>query len=134
MHNGHLLAIVVLRILEGILGHTHGGVLGDQLDALNDAIDDLVLNARVLTLGVLADGDHVDVVVQRLVALEAAAGSNVGIQVELLAQGQVQRAMALAHGRHQGSLQADLVRVHRIDGGLWNAELAIGALIRDIRD
>lgn len=129
VHHGDLLAVVVLGVLEGVLGHTLGGFLGDQLDALNDAVDDLVLDAGVLALGVLTDGDHVHIVVQRLVALETAAGTHVGVQIELLAQGQIQRPMALADGRHQRTLQADLVRVHRVNGGLWDAELSVGSLL-----
>ena len=36
---------------------------GDKFDALHDAIHDLVLNAGVLTLGVLADRNHIHVAV-----------------------------------------------------------------------
>lgn len=128
MHNSHLLAIVVFRVLEGVLGYALGSLLGNKLYALDNAIDDLVLNTRVFALGVLTDGDDVHVIVQRLVALEAAAGTYVGVKVELLAQSQVQGAVTLADGRHEGTLQADLVRVNRVDGGLWDSKLAIGTL------
>lgn len=60
--------------------------------------------------------------------LETAAGTHVGVQVELLAQGQVQRAMTLADGRHQGTLQADFVPVHAVDGRLGDSESAVGVL------
>lgn len=118
--------MVVLGILEGILGDAQRGFFCDQLDGLHDSVDDLVFDARVFAFGVLADGDDVDVVVERFVALQASARPDVGVQVELLAQGQIQRAMALADGRHERALQADLVAVDRVDGGLWDAETSVG--------
>lgn len=130
MDNSHLLAVVVFRVLERVLGHALGSFLGNKLYALDNAIDDLVLNTRVLALGVLTNGDDVHVIVQRLVALEAAAGTYVGVKVEFLAQRQVQRAVTLADGRHEGTLQADLVRVNGVDGGLRDSELAIGTLFK----
>lgn len=64
VHGGDLLALVVARELEGELGDARAGLLRDELDGLHHAVHDLVLDARVLALRVLADGDHVHVVVQ----------------------------------------------------------------------
>ena len=50
MHSNHSLAIVVLRILERILGHSSGRWLGDQFDTLHNAVHNFVLDATVLAL------------------------------------------------------------------------------------
>ena len=65
-------------------------LFGDELDALHNSVDDLVLNARVFSLRVLPDGDQIDVIVQSLVALDGLAGADVGVQAELLAKGKVE--------------------------------------------
>lgn len=48
VHGDHRLAIVVLRILERVLSHSSGRWLGDQFDALHNAVHNLVLDAAVL--------------------------------------------------------------------------------------
>lgn len=68
MYGSDLLPIVFFGVLESKLGHPPGGVLGDKLYALNDPVHDLVLDAGVLALGVLAYRDDVDVIVQGLVS------------------------------------------------------------------
>lgn len=37
----HAASLVVSGVFEGVLGDASAGVLSDQLDALNDAVDDL---------------------------------------------------------------------------------------------
>lgn len=59
---------VLSSVLESVLADVSGGGLSDELDGLDDAWDDLVLDAGVLTLSVFSDGDDVDVVVFGLVA------------------------------------------------------------------
>ena len=56
----HLLPAVPPRVLEGELGDARRRPLGDDLQALDDARHDLVLEAGVQILGVLADDDQVD--------------------------------------------------------------------------
>lgn len=75
-------AASVLGVVESIAGAAVGSFLGDQLDGLDNAINDLVLNAGVLSLSVLADENGVDVVVGSLEANNRLAGTNVGVQVE----------------------------------------------------
>lgn len=58
-----------------------------------------MLNARVLSLGVLADDDRVDTVVSRLVTDDGTAGSNVGVEVESATEGQVEGDVTLANCR-----------------------------------
>lgn len=80
--SGDTVATGLLGIVEGIASATVGGILGDQLDGLDNTIDDLVLNARVLSLGVLADEDGVNVVVGGLESNNRLAGADVSVQVE----------------------------------------------------
>lgn len=69
VHGGHLLPIIVFGVFECVLGDTTRSILRDQLDALHDSIDNLVLNSGILALGVLTDRNNVDVIVQCLVAV-----------------------------------------------------------------
>ena len=64
-----------------------------------------MLNARVLSLGVLTDEDGVDIVVGGLVALDRNTGTDVGKEVEGTAEGQVERDVSLAnYGRKRVSV------------------------------
>ena len=56
----------------------------DDDDALHHTVHDLVLDARVLALGVLPDGHHVHVVVEGLEAFNGLAGTDICIETELL--------------------------------------------------
>jgi len=69
-----------------IMSSPAGGWLRDELDALDHTADNLVLDAGVLSLRVLADGDHVDAVVQRLVALHRLAGTDIREKIEFWKQ------------------------------------------------
>lgn len=93
-----LLAADLLGVLEGEAEDALGSIAGDELDGLDDAVNDLVLDARVLALGVLSDEHGVDVVVGGLVAGDRSAGSEVGEEVEGSSEGQVKRDVALANG------------------------------------
>ena len=77
-----LLAADLLGVLEGESQDTLAGLPGDQLDALDDTINHDVLDARVFTLGVLANQDGVNVVVCGLVAGDGPAWPQVGEEVE----------------------------------------------------
>lgn len=68
VHDADLLLADALGVLEGEAEDTLGGFAGDELDALDNTVDDDVLDAGVLALGVLSDEDGVDVVVRGLVA------------------------------------------------------------------
>jgi hypothetical protein len=65
---GDSVPTVLSSVLESVLADVSGGGLSDKLDGLNDAWDDLVLDAGVLTFSVFSDGDDVDVLVFGLVA------------------------------------------------------------------
>lgn len=98
VHNADLGAANGLGVLEGESQDTLGSLLGDELDALDNTVDNNVLNARVLALGVLSDQDSVDTVVGGLEAGDGSARSQVGEQVESSSQSQVERNVALANG------------------------------------
>lgn len=68
VHDADLLLADALGVLEGEAEDTLGGFAGDELDALDNTVDDDVLDAGVLALSVLSDEDGVDVVVRGLVA------------------------------------------------------------------
>ena len=115
--HGHLLTVVGEGEGEGELDDALRLGAGDDLERLDDAGDALMLEAAVLTLGVLSDDAHVDVLVAGLEAGDVLDQSNRGVDVELLTHGDVEALVALAaDGRVQDSLQAELVALERADG------------------
>lgn len=98
MHGAHLPLADVLGVLEGEFEDPLRGALGDELDALHDAVNDDVLDARVFAFGVLADEHRVDVVVWGFVARDGFAGADVGEEVEGAAEGEVEGDVAFADG------------------------------------
>jgi hypothetical protein len=98
VHDTDLLLVDGAGVLEGEAQNPLGSLTGDELDALNDTIDDNVLNSRVFTFGVLTDQDSVDIVVGGLVACDRAAGAEVGEEVEGTTKGKVQRDVTLSNG------------------------------------
>lgn len=125
VHSAHLLPANVAGVLEGISQDALRGLAGDELDALDNAVDDNVLNARVFSLGVLADQDGVDIVVGRLVAGDGAAGTDVGEEVEGAAEGEVERDVTLANGRGQWALEGDQVLLDAGNGLVGDDRLAV---------
>jgi hypothetical protein len=132
-----------LSILETEPQNTLGGFLGDQFDRLNNTVHNLVLDAGVLSLGVLTDENGVDVVVGGLEARDRAARTDVGKEVESPTKSQVERDVTLSDGGlktykqqrsgpwvdrttyGQRTLQGDLVLLDRDDGILGNGGLAV---------
>ncbi len=88
---------------------------GDDLDALGGITADHVLDAGVEVLGVLADDDEIDVLVAGVEALHGARGSQVGVQVERLAEGHVDAAEPGTDGGRDRALERDLVALHRLE-------------------
>ena len=68
VHGADLSPSDIFCVLEGEFEDTLGGCSGDELDALDDAVDDDVFDAGVFAFGVFADEDGVDVVVGGFVA------------------------------------------------------------------
>lgn len=91
-------------------GDAEGGAVGDALDGLGNLAIGAVKGPLVLdveVLGVLADNDHVNGLDGRPDGLD---GSDVGVQVELLAQGDNRGGVALdglgggAHGTEESAI------------------------------
>ncbi|KAL9582181.1 MAG: hypothetical protein Q9203_005599, partial [Teloschistes exilis] len=72
----------ILGVLESESEDALRGFSGDEFDALNDAVDDHMLDPRVLSFGVLADEDCVNIVVWGFVAGYRFARADVGEEVE----------------------------------------------------
>lgn len=114
---GNLLAVVGQGKSEGELGNALRLLTGDDLERLNDAIDRLVLEARVLALGVLTDDAEVDVLVARLVAGDVLEQDNGSVDVEFLTKGDVERAMSRSlDGGVENTLETKLVALERGNG------------------
>ncbi len=105
---GHLLPPVRDRVFERKARDPLRCETGDDLDALRSVLADPVLDARVEVLGVLADDDEIHVLVARVDALDRLRWAKVGVQVEGLAKGDVDRSEAFADGRRDRTLQGDL--------------------------
>lgn len=113
---GNLGAVVGESKVEGKLGNALRLGAGDDLEGLNDAVDTLVLETRVLTLGVLTDDAQVNVLVAGLVARDVLDQGDGGVDVELLTHGDVERLVArAADGGVQNTLETELVAAERGD-------------------
>lgn len=101
---------------EGELGDTLRLGACDDLEGLDDAVDALVLETRVLTLGVLSDDAQVDVLVAGLVAGDVLDQADAGVDIELLTHGNVETLVAgSADGSVQDTLETELVALERSD-------------------
>lgn len=125
VNDADLLAADGLGLLESKTKDTLGSLTSDELDGLDDTIDDDVLNARVLALGVLTDQNSVDVVVRGLETGDGTARSQVGEEVECAAEGKVEGDVTLANGGSKRTLEGDLVLLDVLDRGIRNGGLAI---------
>lgn len=114
---GDLLAVVGERKGESELGDALRLLAGNDLERLNDAVDRLVLEARVLSLGVLTDDAEVDVLVAGLVAGDVLEQDDGGVDVELLTQSDVEGTVARSlDGGVEDTLETKLVALEGSDG------------------
>lgn len=112
-----LLAVVGQGEGEGELGDALRLEAGDDLEGLDDARNALVLQAAVFTLGVLSDNDQIYVLVARVVTRDVLDQADGGVDVELLAHGDVKTLVAgSADGGVEDALQAKLVPLEGGDG------------------
>jgi hypothetical protein len=125
VHSAHLLPANVAGVLEGVSQHALRGLAGDELDALDNAINHNVLDTGVFSLRVLTDQDSVDVVVGCLVAGDGSAGTDVGEEVEGTAESKVERDVALADGSRKRALEGDQVLLDAGDGLVGDDCLAV---------
>jgi hypothetical protein len=127
---GDLLAVVGEGEAEGELGNALGLGASDNLQGLDDALDGLVLQTGVLTLGVLTDDAHVDILVAGVVAGDVLDQGDRGVDVELLAEGDVERLVARAlDGGVKDTLQTELVA---LEGGERLSEQLLRVLVAGV--
>ena len=81
----NLLALVLAGVLESETRNASGRFLGDDLQALDHAGDNFVLDAGVKALRVFAHDDQVDVRITGRNVRQVANGTEVGIELKLLA-------------------------------------------------
>ena len=123
------------RVLEGVPGDPLGRGAGDDLDALGGVLADHVLDAGVQVLGVLADDDQVDVVVAQVETLHRAGRAHVRVQVERLAERDVDAPEAATDRGRDGALERDVVAPDRVEDAVRERrpELLDRRLTRDHR-
>jgi len=127
---GDLLAVVGEGESKGELGDALRLCAGDDLERLNDALDRLVLETRVLSLGVLTDDAEVDVLVAGLVAGDVLDQDNRGVDVELLTKSDVERLVTgTLDGGVEDTLETELVALERGDG---LSEQLLGVLVASL--
>lgn len=86
-----------LGIVKCVSGHALACFPSDELDGLDYAINNLMLDTRVFALSVLSNEDSVDIIIGRFVALDGGAGPNVCKEVEGTSEGQVKGYVAFAN-------------------------------------
>ena len=109
------LAAVPPRVLERELRDARRRPLRDDLQALDDARHDFVLEPGVEVLGVLADDDQVDALEPRRHARQVPDRPQVRVEIERLAQADVDAGEPFADRRRDRPLQRDLVAADRVE-------------------
>lgn len=113
-------------ILESVSGDVLAGCPGNDLEVLDDARHDFVLEPAVLSLGVFSDGDDINILVWGVDALKAFARPDIRVQLELLPQGHVQGPEALPDWRLEGALQSELVLAQGVQRVFGNEVALLG--------
>src|ERR1041385_7406249 len=85
----HAPALVLPCVFESKAGDTRRSDLGDDLQALDDARNHLMLDARIQTFGILADDDEVHIGIAGSDVRKIANGPEVCVKREALAEGYV---------------------------------------------
>ena len=111
----HLLPAVPPRVLEREPRDPRRRALGDDLQALDDAGHDLVLEAGVQILGVLADDHQVDAREPRRHARQVPDRPQVRVEIERLAQPDVDAREPFRDRRRHRALERDLVPADRLE-------------------
>ena len=105
----NFLAAVLARIVESELGNARGAFFCNDLDGFDNAGNDFVFEADVLTFSVFADDDEVDAGPMGCQAGQILDGAKVGEEVEFFAEGYVDAFESTANGCGDGAFQRDLV-------------------------
>lgn len=132
MNAGDLLSVVAEGKVKGEAGNALRLGAGDDLEGLDDTGVGLVLETRVLSLGVLTDDGEVDALMAGGVAGDVLAENEGSVHVEVLADGDVEGRVA--EGRDGGvedTLKTDLVASQGLDRLLEGLVVSRG-VARDI--
>jgi len=124
VHSGDGASLVVDSVFECEFSYFSAGLFGDELDTLYNTWNNLVLDTGVLSLGVLSNGNQVDILVGGWEALEADARPHISVEAECLSQHQVHAWVAGADWRAEWSLQAALGDVHGLFAWVGDFPLA----------
>src|SRR4051794_5439036 len=113
VHGGDALASVRARVLERELRDARRGAFGDDLDRLDHARDHFVFESAVQVLGVLAHDDDVDVFEARDDVRHRLDRPQIRVEIERLAQPDIDRREAGADRRRDRTFERDLVAEDR---------------------
>src|SRR5579864_2249599 len=105
-----LLAFVLARIVESETRDAGGGFRGDDLQALDHAGNNFMLDAGIKALGIFANDDQVNVRIASRNVRKIANGPEVCVELEALAQLDVNAGKAAADRRRHRSLRPTRVR------------------------
>lgn len=114
VNSSNVIASVVACILECIASYSFRCIVGDELDGLYDASDNLyhpksrsveqrtqttyfVLNARVLSLGIFTNQNRIHIIVRCLEAFNRPTRPDVGEKVKGSSKSQVERDVSLSN-------------------------------------
>jgi hypothetical protein len=106
-----------LSIVESKLGDSGRSLFGDDFQAFHDTGDDFVLDARVETLGVFANDYQIDVFIARFHTGKVFDRPEISVEIETLAQLDVDAGKAFAHRRRHWPFESDFVlgkRIHHL--------------------
>ena len=115
MDGVNFLALVLARIFKGELGDPGGSFFGDDLQALDHAGNHFMLKSGIKTLGIFADDDKVHIGIARGNMRQVSNGPEVGVQLKLLAQRDVDAGKTAPHRRRHRPLQSDAGALDRLD-------------------
>src|SRR5215831_3659747 len=116
----NLFSLVLASIFESKLSNAGRSLFRHDLEALDDAGDHLVLQTGIESLGVFANDDQVDIRIARGNVRQIANRTEVGVELELLSQGDVDAGKAAADRRSHWPLQSDFCAFKRRDQIFWN--------------
>lgn len=115
MDGGDSLSLMLVCIFEGIVGDSGGCFSSDELDCLCQSWDDAEFDSRIFSFGVLSNDHQIDIIVQCLESRDGDGWSDIGVQIELLSQRQIEGCVSLSDGSRQGTFQGDEVPLDGFD-------------------
>lgn len=87
MNGADLWSTDIFGVLECISQDPLAGSSGDKLDALDNTVNDNMLDTGVFSFGVLSDKDSVDVIVWGFVSFDRTTRADIGEEIEGTAEG-----------------------------------------------